>query len=161
VARGSSYRSRRPEFDSRNYQIFWKDLERGPLSLVSTTPEQFKRNNVGSGLESREHGRGDPPRWPRGTIYPQKLALTSPTSGGRSVGIVRSQAKTTEFVFCFVNMLTEFPWNFLVVEHKGPKYFHAVSLWCEGQTRSANVRSAKQTWRVHSANACSFQVREC
>jgi hypothetical protein len=26
----------------------------------------------------------------RGTLYPQKLALSSPTSGGRSVGIVRS-----------------------------------------------------------------------
>ena len=31
-------------------------------------------------------------------LYPQKLALTSPTSGGRSVGIVRSRTKATEFV---------------------------------------------------------------
>jgi hypothetical protein len=31
-------------------------------------------------------------------LYPQKLALTSPTSGGRSVGIVRSRAKATELV---------------------------------------------------------------
>jgi hypothetical protein len=30
-------------------------------------------------------------------VYPQKLALTSPTSGGRSVGIVRSRAQATEF----------------------------------------------------------------
>jgi hypothetical protein len=30
-------------------------------------------------------------------IYPQKLALTSPTGGGRSVGIVRSRTKATEF----------------------------------------------------------------
>jgi hypothetical protein len=30
---------------------------------------------------------------------PQKLALTSPTSGGRSVGIVRLLTKTTEFIF--------------------------------------------------------------
>ena len=29
-------------------------------------------------------------------LYPQKLALTSPTSGGRSVGIVRSRTKATE-----------------------------------------------------------------
>ena len=28
---------------------------------------------------------------------PQKLALTSPTGGGRSVGIVRSRTKATEF----------------------------------------------------------------
>jgi hypothetical protein len=44
-----------------------------------------------SGLESREYGGRDSSRWPRGTIYPQKLALTSPTSGGRSVGIVRAR----------------------------------------------------------------------
>jgi hypothetical protein len=29
-------------------------------------------------------------------LYPQKLSLTSPTSGGRSVGIVRSRTKFTE-----------------------------------------------------------------
>jgi hypothetical protein len=34
-------------------------------------------------LEIREYGRRDQSRWPRGTIYPQKLALTSPTRGGR------------------------------------------------------------------------------
>jgi hypothetical protein len=33
------------------------------------------------------------------------LALTSPTCGGRSVGIVRLQTKATEFVFvCYINM---------------------------------------------------------
>ena len=32
-------------------------------------------------------------------LYPQKLALTSPTGGGRSVGIVRSRTKATEFFF--------------------------------------------------------------
>jgi hypothetical protein len=30
-------------------------------------------------------------------FYPQKLALTSPTGGGRSVGMVRSRTKATEF----------------------------------------------------------------
>ena len=32
-------------------------------------------------------------------LYPQKLALTLPTGGGRSVGIVRSRTKATEFSF--------------------------------------------------------------
>jgi hypothetical protein len=32
-------------------------------------------------------------------LYQQKLALTSPTSGGRSVGIVRSRTKATGFFF--------------------------------------------------------------
>jgi len=31
-------------------------------------------------------------------LYPQKLALTSPTGGGRSFGIVRVRTKATEFV---------------------------------------------------------------
>jgi len=31
-------------------------------------------------------------------LYLQKLALTSPTGGGRSVGIVRVRTKATEFV---------------------------------------------------------------
>jgi hypothetical protein len=41
----------------------------------------------------------DPSRWPRGTLYPQKLAITSPTRGGRSVGIVRSRTQTMEFFY--------------------------------------------------------------
>ena len=32
-------------------------------------------------------------------LYPRKLALTSPTGGGRSVGIVRGRTKATEFRF--------------------------------------------------------------
>jgi hypothetical protein len=76
-------------------------LERGPLSLVNTIEELLDRKSSGSGLESREYGRRDPSRWPRGTLYPQKLALTSPTSGGRPAGIVRSQAEATEFSLGF------------------------------------------------------------
>jgi len=34
-------------------------------------------------------------------LYPQKLALTPPTGGGRSVGIVRVLTKATEFVLFF------------------------------------------------------------
>jgi hypothetical protein len=76
-------------------------LERGPLSLVRTTEELLGRKSSGSGLESREYGRMDPLRGPRDNLYPKKLALTSPTSGGRSVGIVRSWTKATEFSFSF------------------------------------------------------------
>jgi hypothetical protein len=36
-------------------------------------------------------------RRPRDTLYPQKLVLTSQTSGGRSVGIVYSRTQATEF----------------------------------------------------------------
>jgi hypothetical protein len=73
-------------------------LERGPLSPVSTTEELLGRKGSGSGLERREYGLGDPSRWPRCNIYPQRLALTSPTSGGRSVGIVRFRTQATEVI---------------------------------------------------------------
>jgi hypothetical protein len=36
---------------------------------------------------------------PRSILYPQKLALTSPTSGGRSVGIVSLRTMATEFFY--------------------------------------------------------------
>jgi hypothetical protein len=71
-------------------------LERGPLSLVSTTEGLLERKVSAPCLESREYGRGDTSRWPRVTLNPKKLALTSPTSGGRLVRIVRSRTQTTE-----------------------------------------------------------------
>jgi hypothetical protein len=88
-----------PGFDSQRYHIFREvmGLERGLLSIVSTIEELLERKSSGSGLESREYGSRDPSRWSRGTLYPQKLALTSPTSGFRSVGIVRSRTQATEF----------------------------------------------------------------
>jgi hypothetical protein len=72
-------------------------LERGPLSLVSTSEELLERKSGGSTIESQEYSHWDLLCWPRGTLCPQKLALISPTSGGRSVGIVCLWAKTTEF----------------------------------------------------------------
>jgi hypothetical protein len=37
-------------------------LERGPLSLVSTTEELLERKSGGSSIESREYGLMDPSR---------------------------------------------------------------------------------------------------
>jgi hypothetical protein len=75
----------RARFDSRRYQIFWEvvGLERGPLSLVSAIEELLGRKSSFSGLERRDYGCRDPSRRPRNTLYPQELALTSPTSCGR------------------------------------------------------------------------------
>jgi hypothetical protein len=78
------------------------DLERGPLSLVSATEELLERKSSGSGLEIREYSSRDPSRLLYGTLYPQNLALTSPSSGGRSVSIVRSRTHATEFLFFFL-----------------------------------------------------------
>jgi hypothetical protein len=48
-------------------------LERGPLSLVSTTEELLERKSSGSCLENREYGRRDPSRWPRGIPLSAKV----------------------------------------------------------------------------------------
>jgi hypothetical protein len=100
VVRVPGYIPRGPGFDYRRYYIFWAvGLERGLLSLVSTTEELLERKSRDSGPESREYSRRDPSRWLRSTFYQQTLALTLPTSGGRSVGIVRSLADSDHGVF--------------------------------------------------------------
>jgi hypothetical protein len=82
----------RSGFDSWRYQIFWEvaGLERGPLSLLSTIEELLERKSSGSGLESREYGRRDPSHWQNGTLYPQKLALTSLADSDHRVFLVFS-----------------------------------------------------------------------
>jgi hypothetical protein len=66
-------------------------LERGPLSLVSTTEELldrkiaaavYKTENTAVGIRHADHVTFS---------IRKKLVITSPASGGRSVGIVRSR----------------------------------------------------------------------
>jgi hypothetical protein len=76
-------------------------LERGPLSLVSTTEELLDRKvavavqkteNTAVGIRHADH------------VAPsirKKLAITSPASGDHSIGIVRSRTQTMEFSFFF------------------------------------------------------------
>jgi hypothetical protein len=80
-------------------------LKRSPLSLVSTIEELLGIESCCSGLEYREYGFGNPWRWQRDTLYPPKLALTSPTSGGRSVGIARSRALLRSFFLDNLNFI--------------------------------------------------------
>jgi hypothetical protein len=88
-------------FDSGRYQIFWEvmGLERGQLSLVSTTEELlgkkvaapvYKAENTAVGIRHADH------------VAPsirKKLEITSPTIGVRSVGIVRSRTQATVSYF--------------------------------------------------------------
>jgi hypothetical protein len=76
-------------------------LERGPLSLVSTTEELLDRKvadpiykTENTAVEIRHDNHVAP-------SIRKKLAITSPTSGGRSAGIVRSQTQTMEFSLVF------------------------------------------------------------
>jgi hypothetical protein len=97
LVRVPGYRPRAPGFEALPNFLRSSGSGTGPLSLLSTIDELLGRNSSCFSLESREYRRGDPSRWPLDTRYPQNLALTSPTSGGRSVGIVRSRAEATEF----------------------------------------------------------------
>jgi hypothetical protein len=74
-------------------------VERGPLSLVSTTEELLDRKvaapvwkieNTAVGIRHADHVA---------PLSAKKLAITSSTSGGCSVGIVRSRTQTMEFFF--------------------------------------------------------------
>jgi hypothetical protein len=64
-------------------------LERGPLILVSTTEELLDRKIAVPVYKTENTAVGICP--------PKKLAMSSPTSGDRSVGIVCSRTQTMEF----------------------------------------------------------------
>jgi hypothetical protein len=76
-------------------------MERGPLSLVSITEELLERQSSGSGLENRDYGHRGSSALTTTPFYPQKLALTSPTTSGRSVGIFRSRTQASELLVFF------------------------------------------------------------
>jgi hypothetical protein len=66
---------------------------------MSTIEELLERKSSGSGLEIRKYGRGIRRADHVALSNSQKLALTSPKNGGRSVGIVFSRSEDTEFSF--------------------------------------------------------------
>jgi hypothetical protein len=78
-------------------------LERGPLSLVSTTEELLDKKSSGSCLENREYGRRDPSRCPRVTIYPQKVGNHF-TDKQRSLGRYSSLSESDHGIF-FICMM--------------------------------------------------------
>jgi hypothetical protein len=71
--------------------------ERGPLSLVSTVEELLERKSSGFSLETEVTTVGICHADHVAFSICKKLALTSFTSGGRSVDIVHSRTKATEF----------------------------------------------------------------
>jgi hypothetical protein len=104
VVRVSGYRSRGPGSTSGATKFSEKYESR----TESTQPHEYNweapwKKSTGSGLESREYGRRDPLCWPHDILYQKKLTLTSPTSGGRSVSIIRSRTEATYlFIYLFI-----------------------------------------------------------
>jgi hypothetical protein len=72
----------RSGLDSWRYEIVWEvvGLERGSLSLVSTTEEPLGKKSSGSGLRNRDCGRRDPPHWPRNTPLSANVGGLKPRS---------------------------------------------------------------------------------
>jgi hypothetical protein len=90
------YRPRGPGFDFRRYQIF---LRRNGPGTGSTQPHEY---NCGVTWKKQKRLRSRNPRirqWGSValTLDSKTLSLISPTSGGRSVGIVRSRTNASEF----------------------------------------------------------------
>jgi hypothetical protein len=105
-------------------------LERGPLSLVMII--ELVQGNSGSGLENKLTTVGESLRWPRDTLYPLKLVLTSPTRGGRSVGIVRACGLKPRSLFCFYYYYTQ---TLLVkITHLNPVSSYMVALHAASNT---------------------------
>jgi hypothetical protein len=62
-----------PDFSERHW--VWNGVHSPSWVLMSITEELLGRNSSGSGQENREYDRRDSLRWPRNTLYPQKLVL--------------------------------------------------------------------------------------
>jgi hypothetical protein len=76
-----------------------RTMFQGRLVLISAGTLFISSYHSTSDLENSDSGRrGSAALTMRHPLYPQKLALTSPTSGGRSVDIVCSRIKVTELV---------------------------------------------------------------
>jgi hypothetical protein len=69
---------------------------------VRIIEELLERKVAAAVYKTEINGRGGSLRWPPDTLYPLNLALTSPTSGGRSVGVVRWRTKVPEFFTVFL-----------------------------------------------------------
>jgi hypothetical protein len=72
-------------------------LERGPLNLVSTIEELLDRKVAAPVSKTENTAVGIRHADQVAPSIRKKLAITSPTSGGRSVGVVRSRIQTMEF----------------------------------------------------------------
>jgi len=95
-------------------------------------------------------------------LFKQKLALTSPTGGGRSVGMVRSRTKATEFSLVFFSYLNWVDQVNYTAQKAWKALLHFVM--CVLKTGNRNTKHLAYTSLVHPileyGSACWDPCRE-
>jgi hypothetical protein len=125
------------------------------------TVEELLKEKVAAPVYKTEiNGRGDSLHWPRNTLYPKRLALSSPTSGGLSVGIVRLRNTATEYSFlwdhlalcvslCLCIPIFSFSMQFMSYERK------------ISNTRNINIRGVFEIIRNPCNTSVSSKPHRC
>jgi hypothetical protein len=138
-------------------------LRRSGSGTASTQPREYnwgatRKKSSGSALERREYGHRDPSRWPHGTLYLQKLEVTSPTSGGRSISIVHLRTQATEFSFNFLRPISgSCYWSLSFwISHQNPMCipFLLHMCWVVCASRSPLLDHSNYIW--WSSSSCSY-----
>jgi hypothetical protein len=73
------------------------------VHLVSTIEELLGRKSSGCGVENRDYGHGEQPRCTHNTSLPAKTG-TNFADKGRSIGVVHSRTKATEYFLLLTNV---------------------------------------------------------
>jgi hypothetical protein len=119
-------------------------LERGPLSLVSTTEELLGRNSNGFGLENRDYSLRDSSRWPRGTLCPQKVG-TNFADERRSLGRYSSPADWCVFLSQIQKRFSNRPL------HRTLSAF----TWIRPTLKGLQIAYQPAVWWMHEHPACT------
>jgi hypothetical protein len=116
-------------------------------------------------LENWEYGHRDSSRWPRGTLYQQKLTLTSPRSSFRSVGIVCLWIRATEVFLVYFLWHSQFGCHGNLFTEPFPSNIHLI--WLHSSRLSGHVteffkmlQTVYQFLYGYYSGICCYRVEE-